>query len=93
MLLNGAGGNRLVNNEITAQWQGVLLGSGANANDVIANRISGVQGSGISLEWETSGNRVHGNRVACAEDATWCEIIQAAPEVWEANDISGNTAW
>jgi len=54
-LVNQASGNRLVNNDITAPWQGVVLGMGAADNDVIANRIGGVESAGVSLEWETSG--------------------------------------
>ena len=90
VLLNQIQGNQVVGNTISAEWQGVLLTNGTNENNIIGNTITLVQDSGIALEGNNFGNKVHGNQVVCAVDFN-CLTVNAPPEVFETNKISGNT--
>jgi nitrous oxidase accessory protein NosD len=78
---------QISNNDLSAEWQGVLLTGPAMANQVIANSISGVQASGITLEWETLKNKVHANRVHCAADYPECLVVE---DLGTDNHIKGN---
>jgi nitrous oxidase accessory protein NosD len=74
-------------NDLSAEWQGVLLTGPSQANQVIANSISGVQASGITLEWDTFRNKVHANRVLCAAGGSSCLVVQ---DLGTDNHIKGN---
>jgi hypothetical protein len=74
-------------NDLSAEWQGVLLTGPSQANQVIANSISGVQAAGITLEWDTFRNKVHANRVHCA--AIWSAW---SCRIWVQTTISRATA-
>jgi hypothetical protein len=74
-------------NDLSAEWQGVLLTGPSQANQVIANSISGVQAAGIALEWETLENKVHANRVHCAAGYSECLVVQ---DLGTDNQIKGN---
>jgi nitrous oxidase accessory protein NosD len=89
LALEGSDANQVVNNDIAASWQGVLLKSGSDGNKIIANRIRGPQAAGIALEAGTTNNKVHGNRVTCAAGYQ-CLTVDASPDVWRANKITGN---
>lgn len=81
--------NQVVNNQIRAGWQGVLLGNGSDKNMVTANKISNVNQSGIALEGNNHNNQIHGNRVACAPESA-CLVIDASIEGFGQNNIHGN---
>lgn len=76
--LEGSDANQVVNNDIWAGWQGVLLSSGSKGNKIIANHISGPQAAGIALEAGVTNNKVHANRVACARGYQ-CLTVDASP--------------
>lgn len=90
VLLHQIQGNQVVGNYISAEWQGVLLTYGTNENKIIGNTITLVQDSGIALEGNNYGNKVHGNQVVCSIGYD-CLTVNAPPEVLENNKISGNT--
>ncbi|HMN62276.1 MAG TPA: right-handed parallel beta-helix repeat-containing protein [Anaerolinea sp.] len=87
--LQNVDGAKVTRNQIRADWQGILLGAGADRNQIDANRITGVEASGIALEGDNSGNRIHGNRVACLSGAE-CLLVDAAQALYGTNQISGN---
>lgn len=87
--LEDSDANQVVNNDIWAGWQGVLLSSGSQGNKIIANHISGPQAAGIALEAGVTNNKVHANRVACASGYQ-CLTVDASSQVWRNNKISGN---
>ena len=87
--LQNVDGAKVTRNQIRADWQGILLGAGADRNQIDANRITGVEASGIALEGDNSGNRIHGNRVACLSGAA-CLLVDAAQALYGTNQISGN---
>jgi nitrous oxidase accessory protein NosD len=64
--LEGSDANQVVNHDIWAGWQGVLLSAGSTGNKIIANHISGPQAAGIVLEAGVTNNKVHANQLACA---------------------------
>ena len=74
-------------NDLSAEYQGVLLTGPSQANQVIANSISGVQAAGITLEWDTFRNKVHANRVHCATGNLECLVVQ---DLGTDNHIKGN---
>ena len=90
VLLNQIQGNQVVENTISAEWQGVLLTYGTNENKIIGNTITLVENAGIALEGNNFGNKVHGNKVVCSVGYD-CLTVNAPPEVFDNNKISGNT--
>jgi len=89
IILTQIQGNKVQGNSIMAGWQGILLTSGTNENQIIQNTIYGVQHSGISLEGDNFNNKIHGNKVFCAPDFD-CLTVSASLEVLANNKISGN---
>jgi nitrous oxidase accessory protein NosD len=89
VMLIGASSSQVTNNVIAGKWQGVVLGESAQANQVIANAITGVQASGIALDQSVKGNHVHGNHVFCAPGSA-CLTVEADAATWQENKISGN---
>ena len=80
---------KVINNSLLGGWEGLLIRSLSDHNQVIANVFSNVQHAGISLETDTHDNQIHGNKVTCASD-TNCTIVFASENTWEDNNISGN---
>lgn len=89
VLLSGAHRNRVQNNALNAQVQGVLLRNEANRNMVQNNTILGVSAAGIALEPGVTGNKILANRVLCAAESH-CLTVDAAPETIKVNKIAGN---
>jgi hypothetical protein len=87
VMLDPANGCQVTQNTIYAIWQGILLTSTSQANLVTANRISGVQASGIALEPDTLYNDVHGNRVLCV---VWQQGCLTVDDWGTGNNTSGN---
>lgn len=86
VFLDHAGENMVDGNRIQSNWQGILLTSGASANRIMGNTISGPRDSGISLEGGNVDNKIHGNLVTCAADYP-CVAVSGP---LEGNKISGN---
>jgi len=89
VFLDGSRDSQITNNRIEAWEPGIILVEESDDNKVNGNQIAGVRAAGVVLEGGSSGNKVHGNQVTCAAGAM-CVAVQASPEVWEANRISGN---
>lgn len=89
VFLDGSRDSQITKNRIEAWEPGIILVEESDDNKVNGNQIAGVRAAGVVLEGGSSGNKVHGNQVACAAGAT-CVAVQASPEVWDANRISGN---
>lgn len=89
VMLYNSHGCKVINNTALGSWDGVMVANLSFGNLVIANTIFNVENSGIILGPETQGNKVHGNRVACAAEAD-CQTVRAPDFVWEVNKISGN---
>jgi len=87
--IEASGNCKAIQNAIQGGWQGVLLARESWGNKVIANSIMGVQASGISLEPDTVGNKVHGNKVLCAVGSD-CLTVDISPQALAVNDVSGN---
>jgi nitrous oxidase accessory protein NosD len=87
VMLGPADECQILNNTIAGEWQGILLSSDSQANRVLANSISGVQASGITLGPETWANEVHRNWVSCAEDAPGCLVVE---DLGTDNHTGGN---
>ena len=90
VLFDRARDNRIVNNDIDAFWSGVFLGFWVEDCQVIANRIRGVASAGVVLDWETYGNKVHGNRVLCCEVCDCLAVWAWSPDAYKDNKITGN---
>ncbi len=89
VLLRGTAQAGVVNNRIQAGWQGVLVGSGADGNLIVANRIVNVEMAGIAFEGDNAKNNVHGNIVTCLAGSD-CAAVSADEETLQLNKISGN---
>ncbi len=89
VLLENAAHNLVKNNIIQASYQGVLVASPSNNNQVANNVICGVEAAGIALEPGTYGNRVFRNRVSCAAGAA-CLTVDAPGAAWTDNLIFNN---
>lgn len=81
--------NQAINNQISANEKGILLGYGSDGNQINANKIQDVQNSGIALEGNNFDNKIHGNKVDCANSVE-CLVIDATLEIYANNKISGN---
>jgi hypothetical protein len=78
---------QIIRNDLSAEWQGVLLTGPSQANQVIANSISGCSGSRNHFGMETLENKVHANRVHCAAGYPECLVVQ---DLGTDNHIKGN---
>lgn len=87
--LQGANGCAVRNNRIHSEWQGILLGTNSHYNSIVGNSIMGVQASGVALEPGARGNKVHGNKVLCADNQA-CLTVDASGTALSDNKISGN---
>jgi len=87
--IEASGKCKAVQNAIQGDWQGVLLARESWGNKIIANSIMGVQASGIALEPDTVGNKVHGNKVTCAIGSD-CLTVDISPQALAVNDVTGN---
>jgi nitrous oxidase accessory protein NosD len=85
-------GNRLNANRLGSSWEGVLLVYGTNGNVITGNFMRGQSHSGVAFEGGSQGNKVHGNRVACAPGSA-CVAVSGPEEIYEMNKISGNKVW
>jgi parallel beta-helix repeat protein len=82
--------NKLINNRITATWQGVLLGLDTASNRVLGNKIVDVQQSGISFEGGSTFTSAIANRIKCATGFT-CVIVNIDnPPLSPTNRIKAN---
>lgn len=89
VILMNAHNNQVKLNTLAGSYQGVLLTAPSSYNRVIANSISGVEQSGVSLEDGTFGNRVIDNVVSCAPGVE-CLTVSADGSAAELNKIFGN---
>lgn len=89
VLLQNSHNSQVKLNTLAGSWQGVLLTAPSSYNRVIANSISGVEQSGVSLEEGTFGNRVIDNVVSCAPGVE-CLTVSADGSAAELNKIFGN---
>jgi len=89
VVLDGSFNAKILNNDLNATSQGIVLTSEASGIDVLNNTILGVQSSGISLQPGVTNNRVSQNKVLCALGVA-CQTVEASPNVMEMNRISGN---
>jgi parallel beta-helix repeat protein len=81
--------NHVLNNQISTVLQGIRIGYGSDSNLVNANEIIEVQYSGIALDGNNYNNHIHGNSVTC-QTGSECLIVNAVPELFLTNIISGN---
>jgi nitrous oxidase accessory protein NosD len=87
--VQGSDWNQVVENRIAAGWQGILLSGEADFNQVLANKISRVEQSGVALDGDPFGNQIFGNKVVCSIGAE-CKAVDAQMELIEQNHIKGN---
>ena len=89
VLYNSGYDNRVLNNNITAWWRGVVLSGKTLGNKITGNQFDRIQDSGIVFTDIVAGNRVTGNQITCWPEVK-CTAVTADPINYEQNKIAGN---